>query len=424
MQGAKRGILTVVVTVFLGMMGAAPVGADPPGSQVVVGQDTPAADVAAVQAAVSAGGRVVLVGTFDFGPAGSVIIGKDVRISGRDGATIKGGATSFLSPLPAPVGQPPAQPGPAITIENLIFDGATFAPVLIAYARSVDIHHNTIRNVVPRFNPAIHFALQMGILVTTQPQTGSAVVPGAITGRVRIHHNHLDMTSPDPASTVGAGIRLVLAWGVDGEISHNTVSNFVGSGVEATDNARDNAGAGRIRVSHNHLRGSSAGAPYPVPYRPTGIVAGWFLLPAGAINPVRNPVYEISENDVAVAGRAPVAIFANANGVVLKENRVAVSTTGARGIVLASANGLAEENEVTGQGQFAIQVAPFFPALPAVVADGNTLLCNDLAGFHADVADLGLGGNNNTVIGTWASVLDTGTGNQLVPSAGCEYEEH
>ncbi len=419
MKGAKCRVLAVVATV--GMMGAAPVGADSPGSQIVVGQDSPAADVAAVQAAVSAGGSVVLVGTFDFGPAGSVVIGKDVRISGREGATVKGGATDFVSPLPAPL--PPAQPGPAITIENLTFDGATFVPILIAYARSVDIHHNTIRNVVPRYNPANGFWLQNGILVTTQPLTGPVVVPGAITGRVRIHDNRLDMTSPDPASTVGAGIRLVLAWGVEGEISHNTVSNFAGTAVEATDNARDDAGAGRIRVSHNRLRSSSAGAPYPVPYRPTGIVAGWFLLPAGAINPLRNPVYEVSENDVDVAGRLPVAIFANSNGAVLEENRIAVSTTGARGIVLASANGLVEENEVTGEGQFAIQVARFFP-IPALVADGNTLLCNDVARFHAEVADLNLAGNDNTAIGAWASVLDTGTGNQLVPSAACEYEEH
>ncbi len=69
-------------------------------------------------------------------------------------------------------------------------------------------------------------------------------------------------------------------------------------------------------------------------------------------------------------------------------------------------------------------MAPFFPAFPAVVADGTTLLCNDLSGFHAAGADLNLAGNDNTAIGTWASVLDTGTGNQLVPSAVCEQEEH
>jgi hypothetical protein len=144
-------------------------------------------------------------------------------------------------------------------------------------------------------------------------------------------------------------------------------------------------------------------------------VVGWFSFPAGVIDPVRNPAYEVSENDIDVAGVMPVAIVADSNGVVVEENRAAVSGPGAVGIFLASANGLVEENEVTGAGKFGIWVAPFFTAFPTVVADGNTLLCNDLADFRAGGADLSLAGNHNTAIGTWASVLDTGVGNQLVP---------
>jgi len=229
MPNMKRPVLAVAVAVavaVLGMLRPASASAGPP-AQVVVGQGSAAVDVAAVQAAVSAGGRVVLVGTFDFGPAGRVLISKDVRISGRDGAVVKGEFVTFLSPLPAPpAGQPPGQrpalPGPDITIENLAFDGATSSPIRIAYARSIEIRHNKIRNVVPILNPTIPFpvspySVQFGIVVTTQGQSPPGIVPGAITGRVRIHHNELDMTSPNPALTVCSGVQLMRGWGVDAE---------------------------------------------------------------------------------------------------------------------------------------------------------------------------------------------------------------
>jgi len=115
--------------------------------------------------------------------------------------------------------------------------------------------------------------------------------------------------------------------------------------------------------------------------------------------------------------------------MVLEENHIAVSGAGARGIVPSSANGLVKENRVAGGGQFGLQIAPFFPLVPAVVAVGNTLLCNDLSGFDPNPPpppgfDLHLAGSNNTVIGAWGSVLDTGVGNQLVSSRRCEGENH
>ena len=439
MSNTKRPVLAVAVAVaVLGMLRPASASADPP-AQVVVGQSSAPVDVAAVQAAVSAGGRVVLVGTFDFGPAGRVLISKDVRISGRDGAVVKGGFVTFLSPLPAPpAGQPPGQrpalPGPDITIEHLTFDGATSSPIRIAYARSIEIRHNKIRNVVPIVNltipfPVSPYSVQFGIVVTTQGQFPPGIVPGAITGRVRIHHNELDMTSPDPALTVCSGVQLMRGWGVDADISHNTVSNCARNGIEALDNVRDESGAGRIRLSHNRVRSASVGSPWPVPSRPNGIVAGWFFFPARAIDPASNPAYEVSENDIEVGGGPASGIFANTNGAVIEENEIAVSGPGARGIVLSSANGLVKENRVAGGGQFGIQIAPFFPSVPTVVADGNTLLCNDLSGFDPNPppppsADLQLAGSHNTVIGAWGSVLDTGAGNQLVSSGRCEDEKH
>lgn len=417
-QGRRAWMKLAFVAACLTLLFPVKIRADGPAGRVVRGTGAPA-DVAAVQAAVSAGGRITLVGDFDFGTTGQVVIDKDVHLSGRGGATIRGGRVSFLSPLPAPAGAPPAQPGPAITIESLAFDGAQATPIRIAYARSVELHHLTIRNVVPLPSPAIPVPgsfVQVGISVSTQAYS-PAIVPGAITGRVRIHHNALDMSGPAPASTVCTGIQVFRGWGIDADVSHNTVENCSRSGIEALDNSLDDAGAGRIGIRHNRVRSSAVGSPWPVPFRPNGIVAGWFFFPTATLDPSRNPPLEIEENDIEVGGGPLAGIFVNSTGAVIEENDIAVSGAGAMGVTLASSAGLVEENRVTGDGAFALRVAPFFPAAPSVVADGNTLLCNDLRDFTSTRADVGVAGNGNTVVGTWRTFLDTGTGNGWVPSS-------
>ena len=75
-------------------------------------------------------------------------------------------------------------------------------------------------------------------------------------------------------------------WGIDAEISHNTVANCARNGIEAIDNSLDASGAGRIRVSHNRVRSATVGSPWPVPFRPNGIVVGWFFFPTDAIDPL------------------------------------------------------------------------------------------------------------------------------------------
>jgi hypothetical protein len=284
----------------------------------------------------------------------------------------------------------------------------------------VDLHHLTIRNVVPVPSTAIPVPgsfVQAGISVSTQAYS-PVIVPGAITGRIRIHHNDLDMTGPAPGATVCTGVQVFRGWGIDAEVSHNTVANCSRSGIEALDNSLDASGAGRIRIRHNRVRSAAVGSPWPVPFRPNGIVAGWFFFPTFTLDPLRNPPLEIEENDIDVGGGPLAGIFVNASGAVIEENDIAVTGKGAMGVVVASSNGLVEENRVAGDGAFALRVAPFFPSAPSVVADGNTLLCNALGGFVAALADVGVAGNLNTVVGRWSTFLDTGTGNEWVPS-GC-----
>ncbi len=423
----RKSFLAVVLDVVFVLAAqsflAAPAAhADGPGRRVVHGTGS-SLDVAAVQAAVDAGGRVVLVGDFDFGLDGQVVIRNDVHVSGRGTTVIRGGTVTFVSPLPTLAAGATLAPGPAIAVENLTFDGARGTPIRIAYARALDIRQVTVRNVVPLPAPTIPTPtlsyFQVGISVSTQAYA-PAIVPGALTGKVRIEHNDLDMTGPAPGATVCTGIQLFRGWGVDAEIRHNTVSSCARNGIEALDNSLDASGGGHVAVTHNRIRSAVVGSPWPVPFRPNGIVAGWFFFPLGALDPTRNPPHEIAENAIEVSGGPLAGIFVNANGAVVEENGITVGGSGAMGITLASANGLVKENVVSGSGVYGIRVAPFFPNAPTVVADGNTLLCNGLAGFVAARADVGVAGNLNTIVGTWSTSLDSGVGNQWIPSAACE----
>ncbi|MBI5069502.1 MAG: hypothetical protein HZB56_14805 [Deltaproteobacteria bacterium] len=391
-----------------------------PGPEVLlVGQSDPALDVPAVQAAVSAGGTVALSGVFDFGATGRVVLTRDVRIVGRRGAVVRGGQSSFLSPLPP---LPVARPGPAIAITHLTLEGATYTPIHIGYASSVEVSHNTIRSVVPRFNPALGFSAHAGVVVGTYSMLPPAVVPGAITGRVSIRHNAIEMSTPAPAATLCEGVFVNRTWGAQVRITGNTISDCARNSIETLDNHRDPAGDGGIEISHNWLRSQSVGVAWPNPFRPNGIVAGWFFDPTGAIDPARNAPYRISENRIDLEGAEATGIFAPTSGAVIDENRIAIAGANARGIVLGASDGLLAENDLAGSGRYAIDITPFYAAFPSVVADRNTVACNDVSRFQAGIADLHLAGNDNTVMGFAGTVLDTGTGNQVVGGSGCERE--
>lgn len=118
---------------------------------VVVATGDPAKDVAAVQSAVDAGGSVALRGTFDFGDQGRVTLSRDVEIVGRDGATIRGGFFTLLSPVPATL--PPAGPGPRIVIRDLTFTGASWAPIGIGYASALVVSGNRVSGLRPHPMP-------------------------------------------------------------------------------------------------------------------------------------------------------------------------------------------------------------------------------------------------------------------------------
>ncbi|HET8733652.1 MAG TPA: hypothetical protein VFM45_07775 [Anaeromyxobacteraceae bacterium] len=390
---------------------------DEAGARVVTGRGDPAIDLPAVQAAVSAGGRVRLVGTLDFGPAGTVVITRDVALSGRDGATVKGGRWSFYSPLPGAA--VPAAPGPAISVENLTFDGASWAPIHLAYARSVTVRHVRIRNVKPLQPPGVPFALQAGILVTTyyQAKNKAPVFPGALTGEIEIRDNDLDMSGPAPLGTLCQGINVTRAWGASIAVRGNAVVECSRSSIELIDNHLDEKGRGEVVIARNQIRTAASGIAWPTPQTPDGIVAGWFFDFTGATDPARNPVYRIEGNRIEARGVDATGIYSSSTGARVEGNRISIGGAKAYGIAASAPGTSFRANRVAGEGLFAFAVFTYPPA-PSLVPTGVTSTCDrvaDFTGRNPSGADFLLGGNHNTVIGFNGTVLDGGTDNRVLP---------
>src|SRR3989304_3006901 len=174
MKKSARSYYTLTLTLVCIVLPLAPLAGAESQSVAVEGKSDPAVDVQAVQKAVDRGGTVLLKGRFDLGDKGSVTITKDVNVLGETderGAprtTIRGGYYAFHSSLTTQTLPPP---GPKITIKNIHFDGALWAPIRLAYASGVTIAGNRITGVRPHPAPdRPEIGLQHGIL-------GGALVP-------------------------------------------------------------------------------------------------------------------------------------------------------------------------------------------------------------------------------------------------------
>jgi hypothetical protein len=188
-------------TILLRVPGAAP-------SQTVVGQDDPAIDVGTVQAAVDQGGSVLLVGTFDFGNDGRVLLRKDVAISGEAEAsstpitTIIGGDWPFFAPAPADM--PPAQRGPVISIERIHFRQPSAGAIRLVYTGGAYIRGNRVTEMQGR--PLTTFLSRPGVLIGPRDAPITTVGSRLVTGPIVVIDNEIHLTGPDPTITCGIGV--------------------------------------------------------------------------------------------------------------------------------------------------------------------------------------------------------------------------
>ena len=411
---ARKAILLIFLIAGLLGLDVHSIGAQ----QTVIGQDNPAVDVQAVQAAVSQGGEVLLKGTFDFGEKGSVTINKDVKIVGEKNSQgvpitkIKGGFRTFLSPLPAQL--PPQAPGPKTAIQNIHFDGSLAHPVYIAYCSGATIAGNKITNVRPFETPKMNFSA--GILVGThwiQPAATRKYQPGAVTGVITVSGNDLDMANDTPAKTFGEGIFIHWATGITLQISGNTVKNCSRNSIEAMDNYLGDDGSGSVVIRDNKVSTATVGIPVPSPLTPNGILVGWFFdgTGAGASNPKQNMKHTIAGNTVRARGETSMGMWIASNEVIVENNQIITEKQSAAPIRVNSAQCQILKNKIEGIGIAAIVIAP----LKSLTGSNNRCEDNDLSAFKASVAEVSLlkDSKNNIVVGSGGKAKDLGIDNQI-----------
>ena len=392
---------------------------------VVVGQGNPSIDLPAVQAAVDQGGSVLLVGTFDFGATGRVVLRRDVAISGEadsSGAPITiviGGDWTFFSPLPATL--PPTQPGPKIRIQSIHFRQPLGAPIHLAYCGGANIRGNKVTEI--RKRPFTTFNRRAGVLIGPRDAAvTTAIVPHLVTGSIKVTDNEVDLAGPDPTITSGIGVFINLTDGAEVYVARNTVTNCTRNCLDILDNALDSEGRGSVVIENNTLTTDVTGIPIPTPGTPNGIVTGFNFNPAVMNDPAVVAPILVSDNYVEVHGQN----FSGSTGIVVlagfshvEGNTIVInSTTGiGAGMLIRGVSGAVLRNRFLGGGVNAIRFdAPsgMFTGAIDTVAVGN-----NISGFAASQADylFRAGSRGNTVVSNSGTVLDLGTDNRATGQA-------
>jgi hypothetical protein len=404
--------LVVVISVFSFNLAVA--------QTTIVGQNNPAIDVQAVQAAVDQGGTLLLKGTFDFGDKGRVNITKDVKIIGEKDSNgslltkIKGGFWTFHSPLPSQL--PPGVPRPEITIQNIHFDGALWTPIHLAYCSGATITDNKIRNVKPVPVPGTpETNYQQGIICGTryaQPRETRKYQPNAFTGPLTIADNDIDLTNDAPTKTMAQGAYVLWATGINAQIQRNTIINCTRNAIEIVDNYLGKDGSGMIFLKDNKIVTATEGIPAPTPQTPNGIMAGWFFDQSGALDPQRNVKHVIVNNGIRTRGKTSFGISVFTDGAVVVNNAIFTEGAEARSLSVRSSDGYFAFNRIEGSSnQPGILVGTWKP----LKGSKNVFIDNDLSRFKGLTADVGFEKDvsNNLFIGPTCKVSDLGSNNLI-----------
>lgn len=397
-----------VVLLFLSVSGEA--------QEIIIGRNNPAIDIQAVQNAVDRGGEVLLKGDFDFGHEGRVNITRDVKIYGeknKEGVFLtkmKGGYWTFYSPPPGQL--PPQGAGPRITIQNIHFDGALWAPIYLEYSDGATIVGNKMTNIRPRLAGSDRSMLgrqdiywQQGIAVFPQKYD-----PGLVTGSIKIVENETDLICEVPEKTLGYGVWIVRTTGATIEVSRNRIINTPRDAICVVDNYQGKDGNGSTIISANKIVTSTKGIPFPTPQTTNGIVAGWFMDLTGATDPARRTKIIVANNEIQARGENSVGIVIFSDGGIITSNQIVLSGGGptARGIAQVGSDSVVANNRIEGAGPFGVRVSPFQKHLSG---SRNILIGNDLSLFKASIAVISVETQDNVIIGNHGRVIDKGQRN-------------
>lgn len=373
-----------------------------PGTTVVYPTGQHPADVNNVQAAVSAGGSVLLKATdtagvftpFNFGPAvagsGSVLLNADVSVAGEtfEGrmTTITGGDTPFRSLVPV-----------ESAFEGLNFEGPRIAAVLVRAAARFEFRRSRVARVVPVYwytQDGVDWYKGQGIWVA---------VAGRSSGAIVIEDNVFEDCGLGGAQ-LGYGLALT-------------------------------TGDAPLRVARNVIRGANfAGIMLILPGAETVIEENTIVTGPGDTTPrysgngihllgawkrVQDAPVIFRKNELRVEGPEAKGIYALGDEVVnkkvqnlsIEENEITV-TNGLAGIGLWGevVGARVRNNRLRGDAQYAMLLGLYKPTEQSV---GNEFVGNNIATFDASVADVLFDTNtlDNVLKGHSGTVIDLGIGN-------------
>jgi hypothetical protein len=382
-------------------------------TMTVTGQNDPAVDVAAVQAAVNYpayGDTVVcLQGIFDFGtpPPGttnSVTIAQgpsttSLRIVGLDDsrgrkATIRNGIQALTKVTVAP---------PFFSIENLRFEGPLFSAVSILGSGPIGTLSLTglqIVGVKTFFFPAFNLKFREAIAITS--------VVNPIAGDIDISNNVLDggtYTADDTVLAVSSGIALTgaVANGTTQQpftarvhIADNKIVNWSGSGILA-------GGIRETTIERNVIQpGAFANV---VPFSPPNCASNNGTGSANGISLASVGDATVRDNTITMvpalngAGAAPPCTA----GIIV---------VGLTVVAPGNANGnLVYRNRIRGSGNYAIIVGQ-----AGSIETENLFALNKLGNFAPLNASLliGPGATDNDFVGNFPTVEGNVAGNVVI----------
>ena len=420
---------------------------DPPGcpsagAAVVTGQNNDAVDVTAVQNAVAANRDVMLVGTFDFGVAGRVVLNCDVDITGEADAsgapltTIRNGEWDFYTPKPS---EPVAVPGPQVSISHLHFVQARGTAIHLVYSGGASIRGNVIDDMRNRQVTTL-VSERAGIVVG--PNIVGPInrfIPNLVSGDIDVTDNTIDVLPPNPIVTRTTGMFVSMYIGADVRIERNTVTGNTRTGLAILDGLADPVtGRGSVLVSGNVVR-SSVPRGFNLglgPRAPLGMVTGFNNIVGPGTHPDTPMIPVLIERNTFELGDAsytgsdatpPMGIVDIWNGAVFDHNSIsihghAVSTTSrlstSGGFLATSSHQVLMHNTVSGEGCNAIRIGGTVDGqerLDNVALANNITHFDAFTGGYAKCADVWLepASHDNTVVGNSGSVIDDGVDNNV-----------
>lgn len=392
-----RRIGAALMCVSLQMAAAATVAVYPTGEAAL--------DIANVQAAIDAGGTVLLKANnrngrataFNFGSgaqASGVNIDVDVNIVGeRVGhatTTIQGGNIPIFGFVPV-----------KSSIQGIDFEAPINAPIVLQASTGADIIGNRVRGNLPApicRAPCAYTEVE-GLLIS-----GFGDAEHAVTGRIRVIDNEFELSGGDFAN--GMQFDSVAA---DIEVRGNRVTFLTSDGVLQTIGILVFRSLGRASVLANDVNMG----PGDADAFPSGIFVAGFEQARYFISGNTVTTQHPNADGIDVLGIDNSGTTRNA---IVQGNLVTTHSTidTAGGIVFGGAvsDSLMAANVVRGTGGNALQIVGFGSALPA---DDNAAVGNDIARFSPLGADVyfGADSNDNVVLGRCNTYQDLGSGNRI-----------